>query len=483
MNNNIAELKQKAVLGMLWRFGERISAQAISFIVSIILARILLPEEYGIIAIVNIFIAIANVLVTSGLGATLIQKKDADELDFSTIFYSGIALAFIMYLGLYFIAPWIADIYSNSDLTLVLRVMGLRLPVAAINSVQQAYVARKMIFKKFFFSTLIGTILSAVVGIIMALQGFGVWALVAQYLTNTCVDTLVLFFTINWKPKLQFSFVRFQSLFSFGWKVIATGLLGEFFNQLKGMLIGAKYTSTDLAYYNRGESIPNLITNNISSTIESVMFPTIAQIQDDKLLVKQAIRRMMKLSSFVLMPILFGLAAVAKPLVKILLTDKWLFCVPYLQIVCIQQCFSVLNTANLQAFKAVGRGDVLLRLEFIKKPVYLICILFALPFGPLAIAIANLIYGIIALGINSYPSKKILNYSTKEQIQDIIPYLLLAISMGILVLWVGNLSINNSYIILFIQIITGIILYLIGARLFLFSDFQYLFSYLKRKKI
>lgn len=482
MNNNITELKQKALLGMFWRFGERITAQVISFAVSIILARILLPEEYGIIAIVNIFIALANVLVTSGLGASLIQKKDADELDFSTTFYAGIVLAFMMYLGLYYISPYIADIYSNNDLILVLRVMGLRLPIAAINSVQQAYVARKMIFKKFFFSTLIGTIVSAVVGIIMAIKGFGVWALVAQYLTNTCIDTLVLFVTINWRPTLQFSFIRFKNLFSFGWKVIATGLLGEFFNQLKGMLIGARYTSIDLAYYNRGESIPTLITNNISSTIESVMFPTIAQIQDDKLLVKQAVRRMMKVSSFILMPILFGLAAVAQPLVKILLTDKWLFCIPYLQIVCIQQCFSILNTVNLQAFKAVGRGDVLLRLELIKKPIYLICIISSLPFGPLAIAIANLLYGIIALGVNSYPSKEILNYSTKEQIQDIIPYLLLAVSMGIVVLGISSFNFN-IYILFLIQTLTGLVWYVIGARLFLFSDLKYLLSHLKIKKI
>ncbi|MCU7207419.1 lipopolysaccharide biosynthesis protein [Turicibacter sp. GALT-G1] len=481
MNNNIGEIKKKALFGMFWRFGERITAQAISFIVSIVLARILLPEEYGIVAIVNIFIAIANVLVTSGLGTSLIQKKEADELDFSTIFYAGIGFSLIMYGVVYISAPWIAKTYENEILIIVLRVMGLRLPVAAINSVQQAYVSRQMIFKKFFFSTLFGTLTSAAVGITMAIKGFGVWALVAQYMTNSCIDTIVLFFIIQWKPKLIFSFKRFRELYSFGWRIVATGLLGEFFNQLKSMLIGGRYSSTDLAYYNRGESIPNLVTTNINSTLESVMFPAIAKVQDNKKQVKQAVRRMMKISSFIIIPLLLGMAAVAEPIIKILLTDKWLFSVPYLQIVCIQQCFAILNAANLQAIKAVGRSDILLKLELIKKPVFLVFILVALPISPLAIATANALYTILALLINSFPNKKLLDYSFSEQLKDVSPYLLLATSMAILVYIIGNIKLNMVILFPF-QIFIGIGYYLIGAKLLKMDSLGYIFESLKAIK-
>lgn len=481
MDNNIAEIKKKALLGFFWRFGERISAQAISFIVSIVLARILLPEEYGIVAIVNIFIAIANVLVTSGLGSSLIQKKDADELDFSTIFYAGIGFSLIMYGVVYISAPCIAKIYENEILTIVLRVMGLRLPVAAINSVQQAYVARQMIFKKFFFSTLFGTLASAIVGITMAINGFGVWALVAQYMTNSCIDTIVLFFIVQWKPKLIFSFQRFQELYSFGWRIVVTGLLGEFFNQLKSMIIGLRYSSTDLAYYNRGESIPNLVTTNINSTLESVMFPAIAKVQDDRKQVKQAVRRMMKTSSFIIIPMLLGLCAVAEPVIKILLTDKWLFSVPYLQIVCIQQCFSILNSANLQAIKAIGRSDILLKLELIKKPLFLVCILVALPISPLAIATANALYTVLALLINAFPNKKLLDYSFPEQLKDVAPYLLLATSMAVFVYIIGRIKLN-MFILFPFQIFIGIGYYLIGAKVLKMDSFGYILESLKAIK-
>lgn len=481
MDNSIREIKRKAFAGMFWRFGERILAQVISFIVSIILARILLPEEYGVVAIVNVFIAIANVLVTNGLGSSLIQKNDADELDFSTIFYAGIGFSCIIYGVVYILAPWIAAIYENEMLIIVLRVMGLRLPVAAINSVQQAYVSRQMIFRKFFFSTLFGTLASAIVGITMSINGFGVWALVAQYMTNSCIDTVVLFLIIPWRPKLIFSFQRFRELYSFGWRIVATGLLGEFLNQLKSMLIGGRYSSTDLAYYNRGESIPALVTNNINSTLESVMFPAIAKVQDNRKQVKNAVRRMMKTSSFIIIPMLLGLAAIAEPVIKILLTEKWLFSVPYLQVVCIQQCFSILNSANLQAIKAVGRSDVLLKLEFIKKPVFLIFILAAVPISPLAITIANGLYGVVALVINAFPNKELLDYGFYEQLKDTAPSFLLGASMAGLVYIIGKIEFN-LYILTLIQILIGICYYLLGAKILKMDSFEYILKSLRTIK-
>ena len=259
MNDNLVELKNKTINGLFWRFGERITSQIISFIVSVILARILLPKEYGIVALVTIFINLADVLVTSGLGTSLVQKKNVDELDFSTMTIASIILSIILYGILFIIAPVISIIYNNELLTAVIRVMGIRIPIAAFNSIQQAYVQKKMIYKKFFYSTLIGTVISAVVGIYMALNGYGVWALVGQYLTTTIIGTIVLFVILDWKPKMRFSQERFKQLFNYGSKIMAAGFIGCLFDQLRGLIIGFKYSSEDLAFNNKGEQFPIML--------------------------------------------------------------------------------------------------------------------------------------------------------------------------------------------------------------------------------
>lgn len=484
-DDEIQTLKKKTISGLFWRFGERITAQIISFVVSIVLARILLPEQYGIVAIVTIFINLANVFVTSGLGTSLVQKKDADELDFSTMFWASIALSLVLYAIIFIISPMVAKVYNNELLTIVLRVMGLKIPIAAINSIQQAYVQRKMIFKKFFFSTIIGTIISAFVGIVMALNGGGVWALVGQYLTNSIIDTCVLWMTIKWKPHFMFSMERFRTLFSYGWKIMATSFIGTIFDQLRGLIIGARYSSSDLAYNNKGEQIPSLLSTNINSTIESVLFSSISKVQDDKERVKNAMRRLMKISGFIIMPLLFGVSAVANSLITILLTDKWSACVPYLRIVCISQCFGILNTVNLQVIKAIGKSDTTLKLEFVKKPIYLAILLIMMNISPLAICIGNAVYSIVTLFINSRPNKKYLNYGLKEQISDIFVYFIISLLMEIIVIAVGMLNIN-VYLLIILQVLVGMIFY-IGASIILKLDsLQYILenikNVLKRKK-
>lgn len=478
MEKDINELKNKTISGLFWRFGERITAQLISFIVSVVLARILMPEEYGIIAIVIIFINLANTFVTNGLGTALVQKKDSDELDFSTIFHASVILSILLYGIIFFTAPLIAYIYHNKLLTAVLRIMGLRIPIAAINSIQQAYVQRKMIFKKFFFATLIGTIVSAFVGIIAAVKGAGVWALVYQYLTNCMIDTIILGLSIAWRPKLLFSYERFKSLFRYGSRIMLTGFIGTLFDQLRGLLIGVKYTSSDLAYNNRGEQVPLLLTNNITSTLESVLFSTISKVQEDAQKVKNAIRRLMKMSSFLLFPILFGLAGIAESFVKIIYTEKWLPAVPFLRIICIQQCFSILNTVNLQAIKAVGRSDVLLKLEFIKKPIYISLIAITIFISPIAICIGITIYGFIALFINAKPNRRLLNYSLKEQFSDILIYFIISIIMMITVILVGHLKIN-IYMLLLLQIFVGAAVYIGLCFCFRVDSMKYTINILK----
>lgn len=480
MENHKKELRQKTVSGVFWRFGERITAQLITFIVSIVLARIIAPEQYGIIALTTIFINILNVFVTSGLGTALVQKKNSDDKDFSTMFYASIVLAIVLYVILFFAAPIVARIYHSDILTPLLRVMGLRMPIAAINSIQQAYVSKKMIFRKFFISTLFGTIISAVVGIYMAKKGYGAWALVGQYLTNCTIDTIVLFIVVDWKPKIYFSFKRFKSLFSFGWKIMVSGFIGTLFYHLKGMVIGKRYTSSDLAYYNKADQIPSLISNNVGLTIESVFFPTLSQLQDNKENVKKAARKMLRMSSYVLSACLLGLAAVAKPLILLLLTEKWLPCVPFIQVFCIQYSFNIFGSVNLQALKGIGKSNVILILEFIKKPLLLIIIVITMMISPFAMAIGGLVYDIIASLINAIPNKKYLNYTLKEQLSDIIPNLLLSGSMFGVVYLISFINMN-TYLLLGTQILTGIIYYILASIVIKNECFYDILSFIKEK--
>lgn len=480
MNDNLVELKNKTINGLFWRFGERITSQIISFIVSVILARILLPKEYGIVALVTIFINLADVLVTSGLGTSLVQKKNVDELDFSTMTIASIILSIILYGILFIIAPVISIIYNNELLTAVIRVMGIRIPIAAFNSIQQAYVQKKMIYKKFFYSTLIGTVISAVVGIYMALNGYGVWALVGQYLTTTIIGTIVLFVILDWKPKMRFSQERFKQLFNYGSKIMAAGFIGCLFDQLRGLIIGFKYSSEDLAFNNKGEQFPIMLYTNINSTLESVLFSSISMLQDDKKKLKEVIRKLMKTSSFVIMPVMFGLLGVADNFVKILLTDKWILCVPFMRVVCVQECFAILNTVNMQAIKAIGRSDTILKLEFIKKPIYMSILLITMFISPYAVCIGCCVYSLIALFINSKPNKKYLNYTLQEQFSDTIIYIILSFLMSILVMAVGKIQMN-IYLNLVMQIIVGAMFYLIISKILKLDSYKYIFNIIKER--
>lgn len=472
------DLKSKTLKGFFWRFGERISSQAVSFIVSIVLARLLEPEDYGVVALTMVFMAIANSLAISGLGSSLIQKKDADELDFSTMFHAGLILSFVLYLILYITAPYIAIACHEERVAPVLKVLGLMLPISSINSIQQAYVSRKLDFKKFFYATSIGTIISGVVGIIMAYCGYGVWALVGQQLTNSVVNTFTLNRIINWHPQWLFSFERLKELYSFGLKLMGSNLIGSISNQLKNIIVGVKYQPADLAFFNRGEHIPHLIANNINNTINAVLFPAISKLQDDRSAVKNAIRRSVMTSTFVMVPIMFLIAVTSDKIVIILLTKKWLPCVPFMQVLCINCCLEILGTANLQTFNALGRSDITLKLEFIKKPIYLLIILTAMYYSPLAIAIGCCIYSFISTAINAWPNKNLINYSLVEQVKDVLPQFLIGIIMAVVIYLVGFLDVN-IYLMLIVQIIIGVVVYWSLSVFFSLESYRYFWDNIK----
>ncbi len=464
--------------GFLWGFGERISAQVVSFVVSIILARLLEPSHYGAIAIVNIFITLANVFVSSGLGNALIQKKNSDEKDFSTVLYCNLFISVVFY-GLVFVsAPFIANLYKLPELVSVLRVMGISLPISAFNNVQHSYVSKKMLFKRFFFSTIGGTIISAIVGIVLAYYGFGIWALVAQFMTNKIIDTVILFITVKWRPKLLFDFLRLKQLFVYGWKLLVSELINTGYIELRSLIVGVKYSANDLAYYNRGQSFPKLFISNINTSLQSVLFPAMSNIQDEKEKIKNLTRRAIKCNSYIVTPIVVGLALVARPFIQILLTDKWLPCVPFLQIYCVFYVFMPIQAACLQVIKATGRSDIYLKLEILKKLVGILLLLISMPFGAFAIAFSAVISNVFGALINVIPTKKILNYNYREQISDYLHGIIPLLCMVAVCLLMELLPLS-SFALLILQALFGAGAYIFVSHLLKLEAYVYMIKKLK----
>ncbi len=471
-------MRNKALSSMLWRFAERMGAQAVGFIVTIILARVLLPEDFANIALITVIITILNIFVDSGFASALIQKKDADELDFSSVFYFNIVLCIVLYSLLWMAAPGIARFYEQEELKAVIRVLGLIIPVSGIKNVQQAYISRNLLFKRFFFATLGGTLGAAAIGIAMALNGFGIWALVVQHLFNTIIDTLILWFSVKWRPQMRFSLVRLKALFSFGWKLLASGLLDSIYADIRQLLIGKLYAKSDLAFYNRGKQIPHLVVTNINASIDSVLLPTMSQKQNDVPAVKTMTRRAITVSGYLMWPMMIGISMVAEPLIRLLLTDKWIFCVPYLRIFCFQYAFYPIHTANLNAIKAMGKSDVFLRLEIWKKVIGMAVLLVTFRLGVLAMAYSLIVTAITSSIINASPNKKLLGYRYLEQLRDMLPSFLLSLVMAGLIYPIRLLNLPDLATLL-LQAAGGVLVYVAGSYLGKLESFFYIITMIR----
>ena len=416
-----------------------------------------------------------QVFVDSGLGTALIQKKDADDIDFSSVFFFDFAMCLILYAIMFLAAPFIADFYRDDSLTAIVRVISLTIIISGVKGIQQSYVSRNMLFKRFFYATLGGTIFSAFLGIALAYAGCGVWAIVAQQLSNTAIDTLILWLTVKWRPKKMFSWNRLKGLLSFGWKMLASSLLDTVYTNLRSLIIGKMYSSADLAFYNQGEKFPNVIATNINTSIDSVLLPTMASEQDDHVRVKAMTRRAIKTSTYIMAPLMMGLAFCAEPIVRLVLTDKWLACVPFLRIFCITYMFYPIHTANLNAIKAMGRSDLFLKLEVVKKVVGMTLLLSTMWFGVMAMAYSLLVGTVTGMIINSWPNRKLLNYAYWEQMKDILPGILLAVGMGCCVSLVSLLHLSNA-VTLLIQIPLGAVIYIGASALLRLDSYEYLMS-------
>lgn len=470
--------KHSVIVNFFWRFAERCGAQAVSFIVSIILARLLSPDEFGTVALMVVFTNILSIFIDSGFSISLIQKKDADDLDYSTIFYFNIFSCLLMYVILFMTAPAIARFYMNDKMVAMLRFIGLTFLISGVKSIQTAYVSKNMLFKRFFFSTLGGTMVAAIVGIWMAMKGLGAWAIITQSVVNNLVDTTILWVTVRWRPKKAFSFVRLKSLFSFGWKLLLSKILDTVYNNLRTLIIGKVYSSTDLAYYNKGEGWPALVIGNVNSSIDSVLLPTMSRAQDHADMVKVMTRRSIKVSTYVMAPFMMGIAACGTPMIRLIFTEKWLPAVPFQVIFCVTYMFYPVHTANLNAIKSLGRSDLFLKLEVAKKVVGLIALIITVPISVMAMGYSLLFTSVASQIINAWPNKKLLNYGYLEQLKDILPGILLAVGMGCCVYPIQWLGLPDI-VTLLIQVPLGAIIYIAGSKLFKLESFEYLWVMVK----
>lgn len=472
---------------LAYKYLERCFVQGISFVVGIILARLLAPEDFGLLALMMIFISVASTFVHGGFNTALIQSKDATDEDFSSIFWLTLSVASIAYTILFFAAPYIAVFYSMPHITPIFRVMGITLFFGAMNSIQVARLSRSMNFKKQMQASMGAVLISGTTGIAMAYNDAGLWALVTQQLVNRIALCSIMLITVDWRPRFVFSLAKVKKLFSFGWKLLISGLLDTLYRELHALIIGKIYSPAALGFYARGQHFPSFIIDNINSSIQAVLLPVLSSYQDDKATAKALMRRGIMTSSFIIFPMMAGLASVAEPLVRLLLTDKWLPAVPFLQIYCFIYALWPIHTANLQAINAMGRSDIFLKLEVIKKVTGLTILGVTIwQFNsPIAIAFSAMLGGTISSFINAYPNKKLLQYSYKEQLQDLIPSFLLSLVMAICIYPLTFLQLHSS-IIMLLQILSGIIIYTTLAYICKIEVFTYLLDkvlpVIKRKR-
>lgn len=458
--------KQKLIFSLLWKYMERSGVQIAQFIIQIILARLLLPDDYGVVGLITIFLAIANVFVESGFNTALMQKKEVDDLDFSSVLSLSLIVSVILYVILFLAAPFISRFYGIDILVSVIRVLSITLIIGSLNSIQIAKVNREFRFKSLFYCSLISVALSGTIGIILAYFGYGIWALVFQQLLQKLFITLFLFYSLRWKPSLEISMNRIKPLFSFGSNLLVSNLINTIYLNLYGLIIGKVYSPTMLGYYNRAEQFPNILVYNICISIQSVMLPAMAKVQDRKDEVKSMVRRTLQLSSFIIFPMMFGLAACSELVIRVVLTEQWLPAVPFMQLLCLYYATYQIQTANLQAINAIGRSDIYLKIEIVKKVVGVIAILLGLQFGIYMLVALQPILGVIFCLINAFPNRDLLNYSIKEQVSDLIKSLFTALLMFIIIIVISKLLILNPILELFLCIILGATTYIFFSFIF-----------------
>ncbi|MGN0419543.1 MAG: lipopolysaccharide biosynthesis protein [Acetatifactor sp.] len=453
--------QQRTISGFMWKFCEKICSQSMSLVVQIILARLLLPEEYGIVGYMVLFMTLADVFLLQGFSTALIQKKDADQTDYSSVFFANLFMAFIIYGVFFFAAPIVAVYYDEAILTPVMRVMSLTVIIGAFSSVHNAILARNMDFKKSFFRGLGYAFAYSFVGIYMAYNHFGVWSLVYAKLAGVFFGGVVLWIAVKWKPQCVFSFGRIWRMFEYSSKVLLTNLLNTLFNNISSVIIGRFYTSADMGYYQRGENLPQSMIQSVDGTLSEVMYPAFSILQSDIDKLKSTLRRSMKTSTFIVFPMLIGLMVLSKPIIIFLFTEKWTDSVIYMQLTCLLCLFWPLS-ARIHAINAIGKSSIPLKISLISKCFTLIVLLTVARFGVVYILYGNILSSFFSFIVTSVYSERYLDYSLGELTSDLLPNLLLAIIMGIIVYFFSCIEESNMFII-FLSVSIGVFVYITGA--------------------
>lgn len=477
----MSQPKRKIVSAFGWKFAERVSVQGANFILTLILARMLTADDYGLIALIVVFTSIATTFVQGGFNTALIQKKDPSGDDYVSILLFSLAVALLLYGILYLAAPAVAAFYRIDVLSRVLRVMALLLLPAAVSSVQVAYVTRDLRFRELGVCNFISVVASAGIGIGMARLGFGAWSLVAQQLSLHVVLSLALLAATRWIPRGRFSFASIHALIPFGSRILAQNLMVQIFLNIRSLIIGRVYTTADLGYFNRGKSFPQTIMESINGTIQTVLLPWYSKEQDNKERVVSMLRRTIRISGFLIFPFVIGLACIAHPLVRLLLTDKWLPCVPFLQIFAVGYLFNPIQTSSAQALKALGDSRTPLRIEIIRKVTEFALLILSMRYGVLAIALSTLVNGFVGTCVTFMPNSRLLGYGLGQQLSDLLPPVFLSLGMGALVLLIIR-TVSGTALQLILSVLCGGVAYVLGAKLLRLKAMEEVLSTIKEMR-
>lgn len=471
----MTSLKQRTISSLFWKLFEKGGRAVVELVVQIVMARLLAPEEFGALAIMLVLVNLGNVIVQSGFNTALVQAKKVDEVSLSTVFWLCSGVSVLLFLCVFFAAPLVADFYALPQIVWPFRALGFMLVITSFNSIQVAIVQRELQLRKVFNATLVAVVLSGVVGIASAFAGAGLWALVIQQLLYQVTNCVVLGLQVRWRPQAIFSLRRAKSLFKFGWKLLASGILDQGYQSLSDLIIGKQFSASGLGLVSQGKKYPNALGCMLDGAIQPVMLSAVSRVQDDVAYVKRLVRRALKTSTFLIVPSMALFAVVAEPVVRLLLGEKWLPSVPFLQMYCFIYALLPIHTTNLQALNGMGRSDLFLKLELIKKGYGICFILFAafvLQDVYLMVAM-YMISGVISTFVNAWPNKKVIGYSYLEQIRDICPAFGLSLVAGAVAYPIAFVGLPDIATIA-LQAVVMIAVYLLLAKLFKVEEFTYL---------
>lgn len=449
-------LKGKAIIGVGWSTMENVARYGITFVVTLVLARLLGPDEYGLIGIVSILINVFNAIVDSGLTAALVRKKNVNNTDYSTVFVANFVISVFLSIVLFFLSGYISVFFSRPELKVLTEVMSVVIVINSLAIVQKARLTREINFRIQTKISVIATILSGILGIALAYMGYGVWALVWQQISSQLLITILLWYFNRWRPQLIFSIESFKELWGFGWKLLASSLIGTIWDEVFSIVIGKCYSPSSLGLYTRARQFASLCSSNINTVVQRVSYPVLSSIQDDKERLKNGYERVIKMTMLPTFVLMVGMAAVAKPMIVVLIGEKWIGCIPMLQLICFDMMLYPLHALNLNAIQVLGRSDLILKLRIIKTIIATSVLIVGIVHGILWMLFASIIIGWLSYFLNSYFLKSLLDYTIYDQLRTIIPGLVIALVMGGIVFTITFLSIN-VYVMLISQMILGLI--------------------------